>query len=113
MRSSSRAPTRDPDFFLYIKIPRRAGIFNILQLNYLSHVHHCRAAAGAVKACFRFRCEFHDAVPAGIERIVFGAEDIVAWNVFRAALADDDLPDHDFLAVLHFDAQTLRERVAS
>ena len=53
-------------------------------------------------------CEkFNRAVFTGVERVVFGAQHIGSRNVFRATLANDNLTNKNFLAILKLHAQTL------
>jgi len=77
------------------------------------NVHHGRFFSRAIETGFHFLDELHDAVFACIKRVVFCADHIPTWNVFRSALADDDLAHHHFLAVLELDAQTLRDGIAA
>ena len=77
------------------------------------HLHHRSFPAGAVKVPLHLRDEFDRTVFAGEERIVSGADDVDARGVLGAALADDDLADHDFLAVLKLDAEPFGDGIAS
>jgi len=77
------------------------------------HLHHRRFSAGAVKVAFHLGNEFDRAVLAGKKGIVGGAKDVHARSVLGAALADDNLADHDFLAVLKLDAEPFGDGIAS
>jgi len=79
----------------------------------LFHAHHRRVAAIAIELRFRLCSEFYDAILSGIKRIITGADDALARQIFRAALADNDLADAYFLAMIYLDTQTLRGRFSS
>lgn len=59
------------------------------------------------------RGEFYHAVLAGKKRVVGCAEDVCAGGILGAALADDNLPDHHFLAVLKLDPKPFGYGISS
>ena len=77
------------------------------------HLHYSRSATRAVKMPFHLADKLDYAVLAGKEGIVCGAKDVRSRGILGAALADDDLADHDFLAVLKLDAEPFGNGIAS
>jgi len=93
-------------------MPTSSFLRNILFLRG-HHLHHRRFLARAIKMPLHFGNEFDHAVLAGKEGIICGADDVDARSVLGAALADDDLADHDLLAVLKLDAEAFGDGIAS
>ena len=54
-----------------------------------------------------FREEFNNTGLHRVKRVVACAPDVLSRRIFSAALADDNLADRDFLAVLNFNAEAL------
>jgi len=81
-------------------------------LRNLNHAYDGRLPWRAVEFGFRFGRELYRSVFLGEKRVVAGLEDVHALEVFCAALAEDDLADHDFLAVVNFDAEPFCNGIA-
>ena len=73
----------------------------------LPNAHHRNRISRAVKMRLHFCGESHDAVRKRKKRIVAGARNITPGMIFRTPLANDDLADKNWLAVLNFDAKPL------
>ena len=72
-----------------------------------------RFAAGTIEMALHLGDELDGAVLAGEEGVIFGAKHVGARGILGAALADDDLADHDFLAVLKLAAAPFGNGIAS
>lgn len=79
----------------------------VMELLYGLHMDNCNFLPGTVEASFHLLGKFHDAVRKREERIIATFPDILTRMILRAALADNNLPDRDGLAILHLDAKTL------
>lgn len=86
------------------------GIFYLSRLFY---VNHFRITAVTVKLRFGFCRKFHYTRLSCIERIITRTKNAFPRQVFRAALADDDLADAHFLIVIDLDAQPLCSGLSS
>lgn len=53
--------------------------------------------------------ELYLSVLHGEEGVIGGSLNVLAWVIMGPALADDDLSEHDLLAVLELDSKALRD----
>ena len=78
----------------------------------LLDTHKRSFSARAVKTSFVFGIKFNNSVFASEKRIISSLADILTRMIFRASLANYNLANRYFLAVLQFHSQPLGDRIS-